>query len=583
MREETLLPGKVRHAQALSGEVKDRVALPIRGELSDPAEEAGWQELLEKRAGVTIPAQAARRVIIELPDYTVAYPAVVTSGGGGGRVEVLWAEALKTSPDFWNTEKGQRGEIQGKYFVGAGDHFRLDGGDHRLYEPLWWMAGRYVEVFVQAGSEDVRIDEISFTERRYPLEMHSRFASSDLRLEDIRPILVRGMQMCANETFFDCPYYEELMYAGDTRLESLVTYILGHDDRLPRKALRMYDVSRMADGMIQSRYPCRTTQVISTFALWWVGMVRDFLYWRDDVKFVGELLPGVRATIQGFQRLIGEDGLLRGAEGWNTIDWVPGWGQDGGVPPEGHSGVSGLLNWQHLYGLSLYRDLEEQVGDAELAAWAERVAGETLTKVDGAFWNEERGLYADTRDHSHFSEHTQIMALLSGLLDEEKTRRVAEQLFAAPDLDRATIYFSHYYFEVCKQLGRMDAFFERMELWFYLKEMGFKTPVESPEPSRSDCHAWSSHPLFHYFATLLGIRPAQTGFKSVTIQPQLGPLTWASGWMPHPAGGEIGVELRLEGGVLEGMVNLPGDLVGSFTWAGKTIPLTSGENRIRVG
>ena len=77
-----------------------------------------------------------------------------------------------------------------------------------------------------------------FRERRYPLEMSSSFACSDSRLNEIQPILLRGMQMCANETYMDCPYYEELMYTGDTRLEALVTYLIANDDRLPRKAIR---------------------------------------------------------------------------------------------------------------------------------------------------------------------------------------------------------------------------------------------------------------------------------------------------------------------------------------------------------
>ena len=32
--------------------------------------------------------------------------------------------------------------------------------------------------------------------------------------------------MCAHETYMDCPYYEQLQYGGDTRLEILATYSL---------------------------------------------------------------------------------------------------------------------------------------------------------------------------------------------------------------------------------------------------------------------------------------------------------------------------------------------------------------------
>jgi len=37
----------------------------------------------------------------------------------------------------------------------------------------------------------------------------------------------------------------------------LTTYVLTRDDRLPRKALRLSDSSRINRGIIQSRYPSR--------------------------------------------------------------------------------------------------------------------------------------------------------------------------------------------------------------------------------------------------------------------------------------------------------------------------------------
>ena len=128
----------------------------------------------------------------------------------------------------------------------------------------------------------------------------------------------------------------------------------------------------------------------------------------------------------------------------------------------------------------------------------------------------------------------------------------------------------------------MDKFFERMELWFYLKEMGFKTPVELPEPSRSDCHAWSSHPLFHYHATLLGIRPTEPEFRSVEITPHLGSLDWAHGRMPHPDGGMIDVELRKFEPGWTVKIELPAGLSGTFRMLGKEVPLIDGRNEFTL-
>jgi hypothetical protein len=579
MTEDLLPAGKVRHVDAAGGPPEERRAVAVRAAEDLDAEGQAWQDLLEGRGAVEIPAHTHRRVILELADYSAAYPELSVSGGKDGSVDIQWAEGLHLSPNFYDFNKGNRSEIEGKYFSGLGDLFYLDGG-RRTLEPLYWMAGRYVELALQTADEPLRVEGLRFRERRYPLEMSSSFACSDARLNEIQPILLRGMQMCSNETYMDCPYYEELMYTGDTRLEALVTYLIANDDRLPRKAIRLFDSSRMASGMTQSRYPSQSTQVISTFALWWVGMVHDFLYWRGDMAWAREFMPGVRANIQAFQRLIGTGGLLWGAEGWNTIDWVPAWDQDAGTPPDGHRGVSGVLNWQYIYALDLYADLEKRIGEPELAAWAERKAGELAERATAAFWDEGRGLLADDLAHMRFSEHSQLLALLSGRLEPAKAERAAEGLFSDPNLDRATIYFSHYYFEVCRRLERMDKFFERMDLWFYLKQMGLKTPIEMPEPSRSDCHAWSSHPLFHYYATILGVRPGEPGFRSVTIEPRLGSLSWAWGRFAHPDGGWIGVDLRLEGGKLHARIELPDGLHGELRAAGRVTPLSGGLTEI---
>lgn len=71
---------------------------------------------------------------------------------------------------------------------------------------------------------------------------------------------------------------------------------------------------------------------------------------------------------------------------------------------------------------------------------------------------------------------------------------------------------------------------------------GLSTFAENPEPTRSDCHAWSSSPNYDFLATILGVEPDAPGFASVRIEPHPGHLNRISGVVPHPQG-DIRVEL----------------------------------------
>jgi len=560
----------------------DTSAIAINAQDNLEAEVIRWNNLLRAEKSLTIPAQTTHRVIVDLENYYCAYPEIITFGGAGSRLRILWAEALYLEPyvrEKGHAAKGNRDEIESKYFYGIGDTFQPDGGAQRKFETLWWQAGRYLEILVQTTDEALTLEHFAFRETHYPLELESTFEASDPRLARVIPIALRGLQMCSHETYMDCPYYEQLMYVGDTRLEVLTTYISTRDDRLPRKALRMFDVSRRTSGLTQSRYPSRVTQIIPPFSLWWVAMVHDYALWRDDLDFVRSLMPGVRAVMDAYRTFMNDDGLIQGPiSGWNFMDWVPGWQSDG-VPPEGAASVSGLINWQMILILGFVAELEAWMGEPELSARARRLASELAKRVSEAFWNESRGLFADDLSKQHFSEHTQCLAILSGQLNSAKSKRLASTLLTDTSLARTTIYFTHYLFEAYRSLGLTAALFDRLQLWFDLEKNGFKTTFESPEPTRSDCHAWGAHPLYHYFASILGIRPGEQGFRSVNIAPQLGPLTHAKGTLVHPQG-EIEVDFRIEKDKLKGSITLPEGVSGTLNYGGKTKALKSGQQEI---
>jgi alpha-L-rhamnosidase len=287
-------------------------------------------------------------------------------------------------------------------------------------------------------------------------------------------------------------------------------------------------------------------------------------------------------VMDAFDNWRGADGLLSAPPGWNFVDWTQNWGAwdrmtapVAGVPPKADREPSGILNWQLVYTLTRVAELEQWLDEPERAARCQRGARELAALSDKAFWDETRGLYADDLGHAFFSEHAQCLALLSGMVPPERKARIGRALINDPDIERATIYFMHYLFEAFQSLRMPEETLRRLDLWFGLQAQGFRTTPETPEPARSDCHAWGAHPLYHYHASILGVRPATFGFASVRIEPQLGALQFANGRLPHPLG-EIVTQFRRENDSVHWQVSLPPSVAGILVLGGREIELPAG-------
>jgi hypothetical protein len=209
--------------------------------------------------------------------------------------------------------------------------------------------------------------------------------------------------------------------------------------------------------------------------------------------------------------------------------------------------------------------------------------GKTIAEITaGKYFDAKAGLIAEDTAGGNFCEHSQCLAILSGLLPPETDAMLRKNLFSGKvKMAECTIYFSHYYFEVCRLTGNAGAFFKRLELWSDNVDLGLKTLMERPDPSRSDCHAWSSHPWYHTVATLGGIRPAEMGFASVEISPLPGHLRHLTVQMIHP-GGMISAEYRIDNNTLYAVITLPEGLSGTFRFKGATAALHSGCNEIKI-
>ena len=525
---------------------------------ADPGQrDADLMEAFEKVvAGGTLDLAAGEsaRLVVDLGNYVCGR--YFLGLHGDGEATVRWCETLgepladEDEGKWWiRPEKGDRSQVDGKIAWGPEDHLKADESG-RECEPPWWRAGRYVQVHATAGKVGLTVGPLSIAECHFPHDFVDDFAIDDPAgdLGDLhvklRPLCERTLEMCSHETYMDCPHYEQLQYVGDTRLQVLITYATTPDDRLPRQAVECFDDSRGAEGMVRSRYPDRLEQQIPTFALRWVDMVHDFARWRDDPAFVKARLPGVRATLDRW--------LDTPVEGWMFVDWIKtehGW--KGGVPDDcdeddGAKTPGAVVGAQLATALRAGAELEEAFGRPETGSVYRRAA-EAMGRRVAEVWDAERGVIAGVE---HLSEHAQILALLSPEVMSALPPDAGDRMWSAlcdtdfPFESKASVYFSHYLFEACHLRRDLTPMRRRLDLWRDMLALHIDTTLESPAPSRSDCHAWAAHPLLHAHTTVLGVRPAGWGFSKVLVAP----LLPGRSSMPHPRG-TITVDVRGRGQV----------------------------------
>ncbi len=230
---------------------------------------------------LTIPAHSHKTILIDQSFETIGYPVLKVSGGEGSKIKITYAEALFDSKG----QKGNRNVVEGKTMKGLYDIFYPDGGKERAFSPLWLRTWRYIQLDIETGDQPLVLDDLYALYTGYPFVQKASFASNDSSLKEIWKVGWRTARLCAGETYFDCPYYEQLQYEGDTRIQSLISLYNTGDDRLMRKAINDFFNSRLPMGLTQGRFPSSRLQVIPPFSLFWVSMLHDYWMLRQDDDF----------------------------------------------------------------------------------------------------------------------------------------------------------------------------------------------------------------------------------------------------------------------------------------------------------
>ena len=540
-------------------------------------------EFPDHKTAITIPANTTVTLLLDQTYLTNAYLTLNFSKGKDAAIALRYAESLVVEFTRYGARKGNRNDVKGKLFSGRLDSLISDGSDQQTYTTLNFRTYRYIQLKVQTKNDPLVIDDIYGTFTGYPFKQPSTFVTDNTEITKMLEIGWRTARLNAWDTYTDCPYYEQLQYIGDTRVQAVITYYNSTDNRLPRNALDLMDESRLSDGVTMSRFPSRNIQIISTFSLWYIGMLHDYWMYRGDNRFIGEKLPGARAILTFFSNYQDSSGSLKELPYWTFVDWANGKNWTFGAPPKDADGSSSILDLQLLWAYQWAAEMEGKLGLNYYAQLYTQKAAQLKQTIQRKYWNPARGLYADTREQNNFSQHANSLAILTGMLSKTEMPALGKQLLKDSTLTQCSIYFKYYLHQALVKAGMGDGYLDWLGIWRKNIEAGLTTWTEDSniDFTRSDCHAWGSSPNIEFFRTVLGINSDAPGFTRVKIEPHLGTLGNVGGEIPHP-NGKIAVHYQLSQSTWTISATLPPNTTGTLVWKGKVYELKAGANHFTI-
>ena len=374
---------------------------------------------------------------------------------------------------------------------------------------------------METAEEALTLYPPALTETRYPLEDSLRFRLPGLPwMRPVYDISLRTLQLCMHETYEDCPFYEQLQYVMDTRLQILFTYAVSGDTRMARRTLDDFHRSLAPEGISQARYPGNYRQVIPLFSLHWILILLDYYEQTGDLAALEDYRPTVERILRWFRRKTGSTGMVERLGHWEFVDWTTEWNPAGGVPDAVKLGPSAVNNFFYAYVLGRSAELFRALELPDLAARYEREGAAISGVTSRLCWDNGRQLFREGPECSQFSQHTQVYAVLCGAVEGEAARRVMERTLADKSLVQCSFVMQFYLFRALEAAGLYAETEGLWPAWQALPELNLSTVPEVPGPmTRSDCHAWGALALFELPRRFFGVTALEPGYRTIQIAP----------------------------------------------------------------
>jgi hypothetical protein len=413
---------------------------------------------------------------------------------------------------------------------------------------------RYLFLTIRNQTGPVAIRHFGLIESTYPVNGVGSFSCSDPRLDEIWKISTHTLKLCMEDTFVDCPLYEQTHWVGDARNESLLAYpVFGATD-IGQRCIRITGQSLERYPMVGCQTPSGWDVLLPAWSFLWGISTWDYYWYTGDEAFLREIYPQVIRNLKGAETFITPEGLFSGPF-WNMFDWS-GIDQDQKTVLHNSMFVVGAID-------AAIKEAEV-LQDTKNAEWLRSFRKRVIDGVN-KLWDEKKKSYvdsvhADGSPSTSTCQHTNFLSILYDIVEPAHAADARKNALDPPaGMVRVGSPFAGLYlYEALEKIGLQEQIVQDIyRNYSPMLEAGATTVWESLPgtgnlgfegfPTRSHCHAWSSAPSYFLNRIVLGVVPTSPGGKSVQISPRLCGLTWAKGTVATVRG-PISVSWRLKDG-----------------------------------
>lgn len=368
------------------------------------------------------------------------------------------------------------------------------------------------------------------------------FRCDDPLLNDIYDACVQSVIAGVDDTFTDCPTYEQVNWNFDNRTAWLGEISTCANLAVARNSIEVFAEDPRYPGLKRSQYPSTSDAQIPLWSFHWIMWCWDYCQVTGDRAFARRILPHVAAGIEEGRGKINRDGLLEWPDTWHFVEW--GHGRDDGhdICTADQAGFVGALAAAEQLAAFI---------DQPVASWG--LARQRLTRsINRHLWCAERNAYADSRHadgtrSSVSSQATNAMVAIYGIAPKKWRAELARRIAKGDPqlLPYGSPYGMYYVLEMLDQVGDGETIFTLIrQRWGDMVRAGDKTVWESfPEygyrdwPARSRCHPFATYVVKYFVKYLMGIEMRKPGYAEVVVKPRPPKgLATCEGAVPTPCG-----------------------------------------------